>query len=508
MGWRFPIKYANIAAYITVRQTNIPPRITAWEMREFLGSVQGEYRDKPPLISTDESWIDNVVQAAKEASDFVRSLNKEGLLEIQEIERALVELRRLLGNYKLFGLPVGGWNDSKELRSFVEYAAYSSRHHAIFLIPDFDSSNIILDVLDPFPPIALLTEQPENWPGILFWSCNGAAAFAPLQDAYRLYQDLLESFDSGAHRIDSILGSYHSHKQSKKLLQLSDLHFGTANATENEAYVSGHLQSVARSVNRVVITGDLFDNPTREDALTFRNFRASLTRLTGKEVIVIPGNHDQKVKGNTLFYFFGRRLKELSNLEWTNLIIDDEMQCVFFCFDTSRDADLARGKITTQQMMEVATLFETEVATKPQYRDYLSVALIHHHPFSFETESETFIQRGLSLIGLTDEYFLRMENAEAFLIWCAKRNIPLILHGHKHVPRHVNRNLEYEQDGKSVWRRIAAIGCGASLGVERRPLSYNILTWDSVSKNWSVSFFADPGDGSGFVRQYVALHSA
>jgi 3',5'-cyclic AMP phosphodiesterase CpdA len=285
-------------------------------------------------------------------------------------------------------------------------------------------------------------------------------------------------------------------------LHLSDLHFGARGVSDKEAYLSARLHEVAPTVNRVIITGDLFNNPNREEAIAFRNFRASLARLTGKDAIVIPGNHDQKWCGvrNSM-------LGELANLEWSSLVIDDEMQCMFFCFDSSREAELSRGKVTTTQMVDVATLFETKAVTKPEVRRYLHVAAIHHHPFSFETSQETWLQQLLGKFGLTDEYFLRMENGDEFVTWCGKRGIPLVLHGHKHVQRHVTKTVTYQEGRGNTRREVTSVGCGASLGVEGYPLSYNILGWDPVSKCWSAEFFADPGDGSGFTQQYVALHA-
>lgn len=336
-------------------------------------------------------------------------------------------------------------------------------------------------MLDPLPAaalLALLAEQPENWPGVLFWSMSGAAAFAPLHDAPRLYQVLLECMQSGQ-GIDTALRSYRPPKTNRpdgtvrRLLHLSDLHFGTMEATENETYLSSCLEQVVGSVDRVVITGDLFNNPIREDAIRFRNFRAAFTRRMGKEPIVIPGNHDQKWLGNVR-----GPLRELANLEWSNLVIDDELRCVFFCFDSSRDADLARGRITRQQMLDVATLFETKATANPHIKAYLSLALVHHHPFTVETERETKINRLLRSIGKTDEYFLRMDDADAFLSWCAKRNVSVILHGHKHVQRYMSEPIYWSEEGGDKWRELTAIGCGTSLGVDLKPLSYDILTWD------------------------------
>jgi len=330
----------------------------------------------------------------------------------------------------------------------------------------------------------------------------GRAAFASLNDAYRLYQQCYEVFGRDPREIDAVLRSYRPRRTHQSLLHLSDLHFGVPGVSDKEAYLSARLHEIAPTMSRVVITGDLFNNPKREEATAFHNFRVSLSRLTGKNTIVISGNHDQK------WYEVGKsKLGELANLEWSKLVIDDEMQCVFFCFDSSRDADLSRGKVTTKQMVDVATLFETTAVTQPDVRKYLHVALIHHHPFSFETSQESWLQQLLSKFGLTDEYFLRMENGDEFVTWRAKRGIPLVLHGHKHVQRHVKKGVTYQEGRGKLRRDVISVGCGTSLDVEDYPLSYNVLGWDPVSKCWSTEVFADSGDGSGFTQQYVALNT-
>jgi len=322
-----------------------------------------------------------------------------------------------------------------------------------------------------------------------------------LKDAYDLYGKLRPAVSDLA-LVDQILEEYQTREAGRRILHLSDLHFGTEQALEHEAYLSAHLESIADSVDRVVITGDLFNQPRREEALAFRNFRAMLTRNRKEDIIVIPGNHDQKWLGN-----FGAPLREAAKLEWSSLVVDDELQCVFLCFNSSLDADFARGKVTVHQLREMGTAFETQCICRPAVRNYLRIALVHHHPFSFETAQETWIARALSRANLSDEYFLRMDDAESFLKWCARRGVPLLLHGHKHVPRYVTAYISPPDGENWPGRRLTAVGCGTSLGAEGKPLSYNLVRWDSHVQSWTVSFFADPGDGSGFTRQYVAVHA-
>jgi len=159
-------------------------------------------------------------------------------------------------------------------------------------------------------------------------------------------------------------------------------------------------------------------------------------------------------------------------------------------------------------MIEVATLFETKLVARPTLKNYLSIALVHHHPYSFDTRTETLLQKGLQAIGLSDESFLKMEGADEFLRWCVGRRVPLVLHGHKHVSRYVKDQIKWSHGKRPDWREVTAVGCGTSLGAEGMPLSYNILEWSPASQKWSTAFFSDPGFGTGFEETYVALHLA
>jgi calcineurin-like phosphoesterase family protein len=516
MGWRFELKHANTVAYITVPTQQKPPRLTGWQLREFLRSLQGKYRECPPLFSADDGWVYEITRIASRASDWLesRNLDIDSLLSPGVITHALADLRLALGRYDVYGLAVGSWDDADPLHAFAEHAAYSSGRHGLFLIPDLPSSDDTLEIFDPSPVAKRITARPDLWPGMLFWVKTGEAAFASLGAAQGLYQRLLEVMrrdrdsSASAGRVLKEFNAQDDDSGVKRLLHLSDLHFGTSQALQNQAYLSSHLKTKLKTFQRVVFTGDLFDNPKEKDALAFRNFRADIEASMGKELIVIPGNHDQKIYGNT-FFGFGRKLRELTKLEWSSLVVDDELQFVLYCFDTSRDARLfARGNITREQMIEVATLFETKLVTKPALKNYLSVALVHHHPYSFDTRTETPLQKGLQAIGLSDESFLKMEGADEFLSWCVGRRVPLVLHGHKHVSRHVKDRIEWTHGKESDWREVTAVGCGTSLGAEGMPLSYNVLEWSPTSQKWSAAFFSDPGFGTGFEETYVALHSA
>jgi hypothetical protein len=125
------------------------------------------------------------------------------------------------------------------------------------------------------------------------------------------------------------------------------------------------------------------------------------------------------------------------------------------------------------------------------------VALVHHHPFPVASDEVDT----LPFIGIREEPFLTMENGGQLGAWCAGNQISLILHGHKHKQRLASRHFDIGGHPHPVH----AIGCGATLGIEGKPLSYNWLSWRPTERSWSVSYFADPGDGSGFRESRFVL---
>jgi len=515
MGWVFDLKHANTVAYLTVPYQLRPPSLTVRQLEDFLGSLQEVHRENPRLISSQGQWIETVVSHACDASRWLYSqgLENNETVSTEVLNRALGGLRDLFKSYNLYGLAVGVDRDKERLLKFAHEAAYSSGDQGLFLIPDLPGDEDSLGIFNPSPVIKKITENPDRWPGILFWLPTGESSFAALDDAQELYNLLLQAIQLREGRCDFaafILQRFNSLQDDsgvKRILHLSDLHFGNDKASCYQAYLACHLKSKRDEFDRVVITGDLYNNPRSKDAQTFHNFRHDLEAFTGKEAIVIPGNHDQKIYGNSILGV-GRKHSQIIKLEWSNLVIDDDLKCVFFCFDTSRDAkNFAQGCITSDQMVEVATQFEKKCVSNPQLREYLSVALVHHHPYSFDTRTETLLQKCLRKIGLCDETFLRFHGAEDFLRWCAGRRVPLILHGHKHVPRHVMDRIKFTNGIRPETREVIAVGCGTSLGAEGMPLSYNILEWSPKSRRWSTAFYADEGFGAGFEPIYVTLHS-
>jgi 3',5'-cyclic AMP phosphodiesterase CpdA len=497
MGWAFQLEDANIVAYLTTPNAETP-EVTYFRLTSFLTGLKNEWYKT--FISADKTWPERM---GEKASAILNDIPQELQWNTERIDadkfKSLIEpLRESLQRYGFYALAVFDYKDKSttdRLMAFMKNGAYASEGHGLFLISD-PERQFNYQFLDPFPPIQEIAKHPGNVPGVVFFN-KDASVFVSITVADDLLKRILEAAKNSKAAITDVIKTASLGPAETRILHLSDLHFGTERATALEEFLVASIARKAKDVDRIVITGDLFDNPTAEAKNAFTNFRSQLERITNKDLIVIPGNHDESFKGNRLG-FIGRMFKEVATLEWSSLVIDPEMRCIFFAFDSALEAKIsAQGVVTDDQLIRVGAMYQTKFDRDPDLANYLSVALIHHHPFSWSSNEP-------KILGYSLEDLLYLKNAQDFLEWCALKNIPLILHGHKHVPRHVVEPINV--DGR--WRTIQSIGCGSSLGAEDGPLSYNILSWHPQTQNWSAAFWVDNGKATGFTQRYISVSNA
>ncbi|MCW5961025.1 MAG: metallophosphoesterase [Pyrinomonadaceae bacterium] len=532
MGWRFTLKDANIVAYLTSDDKGAEPRISHRHLVRFLDGLNESLSNKLPVFLSDNSeWITQISKETKLASKKVRSFEPPSIaLDVNELDKnslqyafaiqqtrsmpgwslgqILYGLRELFCNFELYALPFDP--NYGKITEIAEKFAIESEEKALILLPiDFQreasdqNDTKQISFLDPFPAVSTLANSDLSEPGMLLWTNSGAAHY--ITDLDHIYQALsiLKKSPPG-HAVqelnDFLTGG--SGFQGTEILHLSDLHFGTKHAYENRTRLKNELRKRKNGRQQVVITGDLFEILHERDFVDFEDFRTDLIDITGKEAIVIPGNHDQRFAGNS-FGFIGRDSSKVAALEWTNVHVDHQGKCVFFCFDSSFEKNmLAKGKFSDREKETVENSFNTKLLSDGRIEDYFRVTLIHHHPFSFDTNQESIIQRLLVQIGMTDEPFLAMDRSEALIKWCANMEIPLILHGHKHVQRHFTKKVLTKFDRHFY---VTAAGCGASLGAENNPLTYNVISYNDKSKNFAITFFEDDKTGGGFAPAKIAL---
>jgi hypothetical protein len=544
MGAVFKLEHANIMAYVTSR-SYAPPRILRQDLHEFLDALS--YDAERYLIPEAgfEPWPTQIASVAREAASMLRespSTQENPVVPPPTLGRLLEGLRDEFSIYSLYALAVGAGEDVQRVAR--ELASAPMYGQLLVLIPENGVSERNLEVLDPLPAFSKALHAAPDWPGFVFWTQTGSSAFAKLSEASELLHKLRDAPGEGRQRrrlpfpmdfdFDYVLQDWSKQRRRnyRRLLHLSDLHFGTEEATENQAILDAELSEVVQSVDRVVITGDLIDTPKKNYSALFANFKNNITRLSGGcEPIAITGNHDQRMIG-----LYGDDYKQAALIGPQKIVVDDQCKMIFICFNSSEKGAFARGRITKSQFLQLGGEYRTLTASRPELKDYLPIVLVHHHPFSFEVPAETLVQKALKAIGLGDEKLLVLANSEELHHWCIDWNIKTILHGHKHKARYVERlvvrelkpaqphhwckdwiiktilhrhkpkapHVEPEVAHELKRARLTAIGCGSSLGAEGSPVSYNLLEWEPKSQRWIASFF-ESINGGAFREIVVAV---
>lgn len=501
MGAQFDLNHINLVGYLTDETGLAAPRSDLDTIGKFLMSLAyGQHLISSTQGSPDD-WTRKVADAANDQFkrlnfQFGESANERPV----DSRKYLDPLRTYFTGYDFYALVLPADDNSRDdstLRFFRE-AGFGSGANGLVLLPSQRYESGLAQFVDPFPALRVLADQPIAPPGVLFWTRLGSACALSLRDSFQfLRHDLLDALSGGLKATDAAIAYQASLRRSKRILHLSDLHIGLAEATQRRSYLKRHVRGLLPSIDRVAVTGDLFDTPSEDLRASFDEFRRDVEDGTKKRLLVVPGNHDMRIKGNALGRF-GRKAEYVTDLDWSPLDVDHDMQTVFFSFNSSEKGDFARGGVTLRQRLSRAEKHDDEIYRNGQVRDYSNIALVHHHPVNYGTQPTALYERILARLG-GDDQFIAFEESEDFLNWCAGRQVGLVLHGHKHVPHLAT--VQSTQGGK-----VTVVGCGSSVGAEGKPMCYDVVTIEPVTKRWSVSFYQDMrGDGSGFTLQNVAL---
>ena len=521
MGAVFRLEHANLVAYLTSR-VGAPPRTSIGTLREFVQLLMhpgeglistepdGPWRWRfPEFGSGAANWGEAVSRTARVAWEKLPAVDRANDLVIN-IDPFLGELRSLFSSFSAYAMAVGGGDRLREAAR--DLARRRTFAHLLVLIPEAAERHRNIEVLDPAPAISSMLRSAPSWPGFVFWSHTGVSTFVEVDAAERLLHELHDVFERFAmigppfagpatFAIDEILRRWTARApthQARRILQVSDLHFGSKAAATNQQFLEAELRDVVKTVDRVVVTGDLLNTPDGIHAASFKGFRNQLTHLAGgTPPVVIPGNHDQRYLG-----ILGEDYKQVFEIATTGVLVDDKSKMIFVCVNSSAAGSIARGRITKKQLVSLGAELRTQHSARPELKQYLPIVLVHHHPFSFDLPPETTVQKILALIGLRDEAFLEMADAPLLLNWCADWKIRMLLHGHKHKARYVERDVARVGEPPFF---VTSIGCGTSLGAEGAPLSYNILEWNEGAGSWAASFWQS--DNGGAFREITATVS-
>jgi|GEM_PF-7105554 len=337
----------------------------------------------------------------------------------------------------------------------------------------------------------------DEWPGMLVWRPRADARFFPLGWTREQVVEQCEWLMKGLARhtpLQTLVGNYEAspvappRRSTLTLLHMSDLHLGKRRVEKQLLRAKQLVRNVfheSPTTTRLVpvVTGDVMDSPSLENARSANDFIDFLYDLSTEPPLVLLGNHDVRANG------YGRSLLDPARrLPRSPLVLFPEEGVVLVAFDSTQGSDLARGRIGNDQMIQLGNTLDRD---DPQHR-YSLVALLHHHPIPVDdTQWKHLLPWYERMAPAIFERTLLLEDAQPFLAWLQARRCVAALHGHKHIPR------------VDTQKGIHFIGCGSTTGnvpndsEGRTYLSMNIVSVDAKGGQITCRLRAEQYLGAG-----------
>lgn len=282
-------------------------------------------------------------------------------------------------------------------------------------------------------------------------------------------------------------------KSRLTLLQVSDIHLGSREANQRLFRVQHLVRDLVAELSGdckilPVVSGDLMDTPTNENANQVLLFLDFISGLGTEPPLEIVGNHDVRRNGfldpahATAFRILDRGI----GVRWFE---DSKVGVV--SFNSVISGSLARGLVGEQQLRQIGTMLER----KKNAADFSLLGVLHHHPTPVEIPdwySQPFYAR---VLGAFAERTEELKDSARFLKFVDKKRLIALLHGHKHIPR----------IGFAGARHIPVYGCGSTVGkVHAEPpsiyMSINVITLDTRRRRISGRLLAERIPGGGLVE--------
>lgn len=263
-----------------------------------------------------------------------------------------------------------------------------------------------------------------------------------------------------------------------RIVHLSDLHFGKHNALLANS-LADRIKQLRPDV--VVCSGDMADEPLepglRESLQYLEQLAGNCTVPSGPRLIVVPGNHDYRVRG----YMWKNWTKDYAYVfggEDSDHFYEKEKVWIFG-FDSSKDgAAGGSGRIDDEDLDRFHRRYE-ELDRQGLLSDALKIVVVHHHPLPVNWD-ENWKQR-----------WLTMTNAGRFLSAVLLRRVDLVIHGHEHL-----------QAKARLWSTLGGNDhevTVVSLGTSLRQVSAPDRNWFSLitanaDAGVQIEFFGSVGD--------------
>ena len=371
-----------------------------------------------------------------------------------------------------------------------------------------------LELDNLFPAFRIAMANATRWPGVLLWTPFGDAAFFEITNDRHSARKTLDwlfshlSVMPGSPDLSLLLRQFranfeesHDEALPLRILHLSDLHLGSRISQRRLPRVKQLVHQLAAELGEhapivPVVTGDLMDTPDDSHLDAVRDFIEFLYTIGTEDPVVVLGNHDVRKDG-----WLSPDLQNAMRITVDRVRWFDESRVGFACFNSVRSGNLARGRIDETEYLDVGQALDR---SPDKAKSYVLGALLHHHPIPVERPSwyhQPWYER---FLGKSFEKTEALDNADDLLRWLQARNIGLILHGHKHIPR------------VEMHEQMMVVGCGSTVGkVETQEagttyMSMNVVTVDSARGRLSCRLRAEriPGGGMTADEQHEAILTA
>lgn len=409
--------------------------------------------------------------------------NNEPLIRFEEILRGI---HSLLGTSKINSIILPGPSNTK-LNNFLVSNELLERlvkihpnDSCLILQPEEKPSENDFLAYNSFKNFNLALNNFNSWPGILLWNKKDAV-FMPLSKEFdHAYEEIMQIFNIIHYENQNAIKIMKSmkreddknYKRYSYILHLSDLHFGLDKTDSRKEYLLQLIDNVNcelddGKIKSAIITGDLVNSPSKEVFEFFSTFRTELHKAIQAESVTVFGNHDLQTIGNRILTL---QKQYFSAIEEKKIEIIEDMKIIIIKIDSNAEESgvFAEGKIGVEQLKVI----ERMLSEIKNLDEYCLIAILHHHPIAVDKpywKKENFLRRIFPNLA---ESTLTLADADDFMDWANKKNIKLVLHGHKHVPNIGNIN------GTDV------VACGSSTGnvthVNNKLtyLTFNIIKYD------------------------------
>lgn len=504
MGYRFTLKSANTVANLTFGKVMSCYRdiySSAKSYEEFIFFLdqfhQNLYSNEAERYLRSIQRIRNILRNyGKIRSSYGIEISDDPFLHYHRVVLdALRELSDILMRCTIKSLLLPPMKDDKQHE--YDFMTSSRTLERLVELHQGDSCLILqpqerplnATIFDAFPNFDIALRQADTWPAVLFWEDSNNYVFIPIEHEDELLR-LYEIVKYESHPINEIKKIAEcKRKASCYVYQLSDLHFGAKNTDIAERRLKSLLK-LQLSRNGFddnvlfVITGDVVDSPRPSTMAEYSDFAEYLEDRCGQKPIRVLGNHDINNHGLAIFHRNQQITKIVS--EYPKIEIIEEQRTVFLLFNSNTNGSLAEGEIGIRQMSEMGNLLDG-IANLERYR---LIAVLHHHLLPIpkpDYQDQQWFERIIPSSFM--DMSLKLIDATLFFEWLRKRNVRIVLHGHKHIPFF------------TVFDGITVIGCGSSTGQithkekNKTFISYNLLRIND--KTVTCTQFAEEVFGAG-----------